>query len=71
MPRKLFDDPSDAMTLTVGELIEKLKEFPPDALTAYYWEGQHVPVTIKSIEIGAAPYIPENETVVVLDAEWQ
>jgi hypothetical protein len=41
----------DNCTITVGELIQKLSEYPPDMAIAYTWESQVTPVVLDEIKV--------------------
>ncbi len=69
MPR-LRKDWENSHTVTVGQLIAKLAEYPPDMPVAYTWEGQTLPVRLDAIEI-----VPDSKhvfgPVLLLDADQE
>jgi len=48
---KLIKGWEHSETVTVGELIKKLSEYPTDMAVAYTWEGQVLPVVLSEIEV--------------------
>ena len=49
---KLKKDESSTTTVTVGELIDKLSEFPQDMPVAYFWDYVMVdPVDLDGIKV--------------------
>ena len=59
--------PGPEQTATVAELIAALQILPPDAPTAFEWEGQVIPVTVDRIELTEKPFLKEQ--TVILDAD--
>jgi hypothetical protein len=55
-------------TVTVGQLVQKLLEFPQDTGIAYTWESNFFPVRLDQIEVIQGDYRVEGP-VVLLDAE--
>lgn len=49
--KKLIKEWEDSNTVTVGELIRKLSEYPKEMAIAYTWEGQILPVVLAEIEV--------------------
>jgi hypothetical protein len=50
MPRLIKGEPNST-TVTVAELIEKLKEYPAEMPVAYTWEGQVNPIDFSTFEV--------------------
>lgn len=48
---KLIKEWKDSTTVTVGELIAKLSEYPSEMAIAYTWEGQVLPVVLDEMEV--------------------
>ena len=55
-------------TVTVGELVQKLLEFPQDMGIAYTWESILFPVRLDQIEVIQGDYRVEGP-IVLMDAE--
>jgi len=65
---QLLKGVKDSNTITVGELIQCLQNFPPGMSVAFTWEGQVLPVLPERFEI-----MPDTDRVcgpvLLLDAE--
>tara|TARA_R110002096_G_scaffold66682_2_gene162162 strand:- start:1652 stop:1855 length:204 start_codon:yes stop_codon:yes gene_type:complete len=55
-------------TVTVGELVERLRSHPQDMPVAYTWEGQILPVKLDEIEVMQGTRFVHG-SVLLLDAE--
>jgi len=66
--RKLLKHFPEKATVTNGELIEKLQNYPLDILVAYSWEGCVVPVVLGEMEVMEETDFVHGP-VLVLDAD--
>lgn len=55
-------------TMTVSDLRQALKEFPPDAPVLFTWEGIHVPVQPRCLSLDPTPFC-DQAPVVWLNAD--